>query len=113
MGRLLNEKNGRTHGKLLFEMGDQFYVRRIEELIDGCHLLETIAAGNEDAGVARESRGIAGDGDHRRHRGTRELARLALGALARRIEHYGVEPLEFHLAQWVAEQIAWLRRHRL
>ena len=88
-------------------------MRRIKELIDRRHARETITAVDEDAGVAREGRGIAGDRDHRGHGRCRQLARLRLGALPRRIEHHGVEPFELGRHQRAARQVTQLRRERL
>ena len=73
-------------------------MRRIEELIDRRHAHETVTAVDEGARVAREGHGIAGNRDHRRHGRCRQLARLRLGALPRRIEHHGVGPFALRLA---------------
>src|SRR5512132_141044 len=99
--------------KSFFEIRDHFYVCRKQELIHRYHLHETVAAVDENAGVSREGRGIAGDGDHRRHGGCRKLARLPLGTLPRRIEYHRIEPFEFGLPQRATKHVAQLDRDRL
>src|SRR3990172_5154708 len=59
------------------ENRDGLHVGGEKELVDGRHATQAIAAVDEDPGIAREGRGIAGDGGHDRHLGSREL--LGLG----------------------------------
>src|SRR5262249_32831635 len=67
------------------------HMGRITELVDRRHLAEAIAAIDQYFDVAREGDGIA---RHRHDDGNAalcEFVRLRFGALARRIEHHGVE----------------------
>ena len=61
------------------------------ELIDRRHRRQPIAAIDQNAGIAREGRRIARHRDDDGNGALGKLARLRLGALARRIEHHGVE----------------------
>src|SRR5262249_3014605 len=90
--------------KLLFEMRDQFDMRREKELIDGYDPHEAIIALEEDAGVARKASWIAGDSGHAGNAGCCKLARLRQRAL------HCLEPFEFAPPQRVAKQITLLRR---
>ena len=91
----------------------QLDMRRVAELIDRRHALEPVAAIDQDPRVARECRGIARHRDHDRHLARRELLRLRLRALPRRIEHHGVEVAQFLRHQRAAEQVARLGLDRL
>ncbi len=88
-------------------------MERIAELIDRRDAHELVAAVDQNARVACERRRIAGHRNHDRHGAFDQFARLRLGALARRIEHDGVEALEFRGHEGTAKQVAHLRFHRL
>jgi len=90
----------------LLKASHQFHVCGIQELIDRGHSLETISAIDEDTRIAREGCRIARDRDHSRNRRRRERPRLRLGALPWRIEHDGIEALEFDRHEGAAEEVA-------
>ena len=75
--------------------GHDFDMRRIFELIDRRHAGELVTALGQNLHVARKRCRIARHRDHERHGALGKLARLRLRALTRRIEHHGVDPLEF------------------
>ena len=85
----------------------------IQELIDRGHSLETISAVDEDTRIAREGCRIARDRDHGRDRRRRERPRLRLGALPWRIEHDGIEALEFDRHERSPKEVAPQRLDRL
>src|ERR1051326_7766819 len=95
------------------EPRDDLDVRRVAELVDRGDLIEPVAALDENARVAREGRGVARHRDDERHLRTGEPLRLRERALARRIEHDGVERLEFRLPQMPAKKIVARGRDRL
>ena len=64
------------------------------ELVDRLNPVQPVSAVDQDAGVARESRGVAGDRDRPGHPGDREHLGLRPGAGARRIEDHGVKARE-------------------
>src|SRR5258708_30211794 len=72
------------------ESGDQLDMRRPDELVDRLNGGEAVAAGDEDAGIARETRRVARDGGETGNSGAGERRRQRLGADARRIEDHGV-----------------------
>ncbi len=76
------------------------------ELVDHLDAVEAIAAIDEDARVAREGRGIAGNADQHRRLGGGECLRLFRGAGARRIEDDGVVAIGFLAPQRLAIEIA-------
>src|SRR4026208_2237315 len=59
------------------EVGDYLDMRREEELIHGNDAREAIAAIYQDAEIARERSGIAGDGDELRNLGSGKLLGLS------------------------------------
>ena len=99
--------------RLFFEPRDDFDMRRVAELIDRRDRREPVAAVDQKAHVARERRRIARHRDDDRHAARGELARLRLRALARRIEHDGVEVVELRRTKRILEQIAPLDLDRL
>ena len=86
---------------------------RITELIDRRDGGKLVAAVDQQACVAREGDGVARYRDDKGRRALRDLARLGVGALARRIEHDGVEGFQFARHQGATEQVARLRLDRL
>ena len=78
-----------------FEARHDLDMGGMAELVDRRDRVEPIAAVDQDAGVAREGRRIARHRDDDGNGALGKLARLRLGALARRIEHHRVEALEF------------------
>src|SRR5260221_4774912 len=93
------------------ESGDQLDMRRPDELVDRLNGGEAVAAGDEDAGVAREARRIARDGGEAFDAGAGERGGLRLGADARRVEDDRVTGGELVGLERPALQIACLRRH--
>ena len=79
---------------------------RKAELVKRRDLAERVAALDENARIAREALGVAGDRDDDGNAARRERPRLRLGAGARRIEHDGVEAVEFLRRQRPVEEIA-------
>ena len=99
--------------QLALERRHDLHVMRIAELVDRRDRADLVAAADQQRGVAREGGRIAGDRDHDRHRARRQLARLRLRALARRVEHHGVEAFQFSGDVRPAEQVALRDLHRL
>ena len=64
------------------------------ELIHRRHRFQSIAAIDQQPDIAREGRGIARHRDDDGNGALGKLARLRLGALARRVEHQGIDALE-------------------
>ena len=58
---------GRIETALLLEPRHDLHMRRIAELVDRRDARQPVAAVDQDAGVAREGRGIARHRDHDRH----------------------------------------------
>ena len=85
-------------------------MRGVFELIHRRHGRQLVTAIDQDFGIAREGRGIAGHRDHQRHLALCQFARLRVRALARRIENHGVEALQFRRGERAAEEIALLHR---
>ena len=79
---------------------------RVAELVNGRHALASKAAIGEDAGVARESLGVAGYGHDALDPARRDLARLRRRAGARRIEQHGVEARKFSGIERMLEEVA-------
>src|SRR5438445_9831728 len=71
------------------ERGNQLDMRRPDELIDWLDGDEAIAAGDEDAGIAREARGVARYSGQARHAGAGKRCRLGLGPDPRGVEDDG------------------------
>lgn len=69
---------------------DDFDVRGVAKLIDRRDRRQPIAAAFKDLGVPRKCRVIAGDRYNTRDRASRQLTRLLLGTLPRRIKNNGV-----------------------
>jgi hypothetical protein len=86
---------------------------RIKKLIDRADAHEAVAAVDQDTGIPRQCRGIAGDRDDRRCGASRKRTRLRLGALPGRIEHDGIERLELIWAQGAAKKVAHVAFRRL
>ena len=61
------------------------------ELVHRCNRNQPIAAIDQQADIARKGRRIARHRDDDGHGALGKLARLRLGALARRVEHQGIE----------------------
>src|SRR6266478_6053760 len=93
------------------EFGHQLDMRRPDELVDRLNGDETIAAGDENAGIARETRGVARYGGETGHAAARERRRLRLGADARWIEDDGAVAGELVGVERAALQVAHLGRH--
>ena len=91
---------------------DQLDMGAEAKLVDGRDRVDPIAARDQGFCVARECRGVAGDIDDAFDFRTRELLRLRLRALARRIEDDGVEGRKLGREQGPAEKIARLRLER-
>ena len=85
-------------------------MRGVFELIHRRHGRQLVTAIDQDFGIAREGRGIAGHRDHQRHLALCQFARLRVRALARRIEDHGVEAFQFRRGERAAEEIALLHR---
>ncbi len=85
-------------------------MRRPQELIDRQQFLQPVPAVLQNPRVAGKAAGIAGAVDDPRHLRLRKLGRLRHGAGARRIEHGGIEGVEFRGHQRIAEQVAMHRR---
>ena len=65
-----------------------------------------VAAADENARVAGEAVGVAGNRDDQRRPGGGERARLRLGPGARRVEQHGVEARQLRPGQRPAEEVA-------
>src|SRR6266851_5270816 len=95
------------------EFGHQLDMRRPDELVDRLNGDETIAAGDENAGIAREARGVARYGGEAGHAGPSERCRLRLGPDARRIEDDGAVAGELVGVERPALKVAHLGGHAL
>src|SRR6266403_6255486 len=93
------------------EFGHQLDMRRPDELVDRLNGDETIAAGDENAGIAREARGVARYGGEAGHSGTSERCRLLFGPDARWIEDDGAVAGELVGVERAALQVAHLGGH--
>ena len=92
------------------EAADHLGLRGIDELVHRHDPLQHVAAVDEDARVAGEAGGIAGDRRDARHlRGGKRL-RLRLCAGARRIEDDPVEAVELGRGEREGKEVAPLRR---
>ena len=94
-------------------MGDHFDMRREQELVDRRDAGDAVAAIDQDAEIAGERAGIAGDGHEHRHVRLGKRRGLRRGAGARRIEHHRVVGFELLHAERRAEQVADEAPHRL
>src|ERR1051326_1209474 len=112
MTELFDEKSG-APWSVPAKSCDDFHVGGVAELIDWRDADETVSADDQQPGVARKRRGIAGDRDHQRHLRVRERARLLLGALTRRVEYHRIEACEFRRQQRPPEEVAHLCFDRL
>ena len=95
-----------TAPRLALEMRDHLDMRREQELIDRRDAGDAVAAIDQDAEVAGERAGIAGDGDDLRHVRLGERLGLRRGAGPRRIEHHRVVGFQLLDAERRAEQVA-------
>src|SRR5581483_3181006 len=86
----------------------QLHMRRVAELVDGRYGLEPVATIDQQAGVASEGGGVAGDSDDNRNLACSEFLGLRLRALARRVEHHAIELAQLLRQQGAAEQVARL-----
>ena len=84
-------------------------MRRPEELIDRFDPSETIAAIDQDAGVAGKCRRITGCGQNRGHGRSRQLLELFAGAGSGWVDQRQIKANQFHLVERPAEQIPSLR----
>src|SRR5262245_13115215 len=82
---------------------------RIAELIDRGDTVELVAAINQNFCVTSKSRRIARYCNNNRDRAFGKLACLRHGALARWVEHKGVECLQFARYVWTPEEVAHMR----
>jgi len=96
--------------KVAAEDADDFEMRAVPELVHRRDALEAVAAGDEDAGVAHEGAGIAGDADDDRDLCCGELLCLCLRPGARGIDHERVEAIELRCKERAPEEVARLRR---
>ena len=88
-------------------------MRRVAKLVDRRHVLDSIAAVDQNPSVARKRRWIARYGDDDRYLAGGELPGLRFSALARRIEYGNVEITQLLRHQRTAEQVAGLGLDRL
>ena len=95
------------------ELRHQFHMRRVAELIDWRDAFDLVAAIDQDFGVARECRDVAGNRDHHRNFARRKLRRLRLRALPWRVEDNRIVVAQFLRHQRAAEQVARLGLDRL
>ena len=85
----------------------------MSELIDRHDGIDLVTAVDQKPRVAGERCDVAGDRDHDGHHARGELERLCLCALARRIEHHGIEIAQLRWHQRTAEQVTRLAPDRL
>ena len=97
MTELFDEKSG-APWSVPAKSCDDFHVGGVAELIDWRDADETVSADDQQPGVARKRRGIAGDRDHDGDLRFSKRTRLGLGALPLRIEHHRIEAREFRPA---------------
>jgi hypothetical protein len=95
------------------EARHQFDMRGVAELVDWRDALDLVAAVDQDPGIARERRDIAGYRNHRGYPAGGELGHLRLRALTRRVEHHRIVIAQFLRHQRPAKQVARFRLDRL
>src|SRR5262245_34285461 len=91
--------------ELFLKRRDDFHVMGITKLIDRRDMVDRVAAIDQRSCVTREGGCIAGHSDHERHRAFNKLSGLCLGALTRRVEHDGIENIEFACHEWTPEKV--------
>lgn len=85
----------------------------IAELIDRNDSCKIVAAAEQYLGIACERCGVTGYSDYNRHCTFRELTRLRLGSLARRVEYDSIKGFELARHEWTPEQVTPLGLKRL